>query len=271
MSQKPFKQSLLRICAALSLATTVLAFQAPPGLASPAPRAGTDYVQLPHPVPRVPRDQVVEVFWYNCKHSYQLETPLDDWAARQSPPVRVLRIPAAWSDTPVMLAYARLYYTLDRLGVAQQLALQVFHAVRDEQRDLTTADAATGWASEQGLDADAFRAAYDSPEVTQETQAAPALREEYDVHEMPSVIVGGRYRTSPFLANGGVPGTVPVVDYLFQRARTARPGDLPEAGPGAAPGAGPGAAPGAAPLLRPMADPAAAPAVRPAARPLARR
>ena len=91
---KPFRQSLLRTCAALSLATTVLAFQAPPGLASPAPREGTDYVQLARPVAQVPRDQVVEVFWYDCEHSYQLEQPLDDWAARQSPPVHILRIPA---------------------------------------------------------------------------------------------------------------------------------------------------------------------------------
>jgi len=256
MSHKPFKQSLLRVCAALSLATTVLAFQAPAGLAAPAPREGTDYVQLPRPVAQAPRDQVVEVFWYNCEHSYQLETPLDEWAARQSPPVRVLRIPAAWSNTPIMLAYARLYYTLDRLGVAQQLALQVFHAVRDEQRDLTTVDAAADWASDQGLDADTFRAAYDSPTVVQETQAAPALREEYDVHEMPSVIVGGRYRTSPFLAQGGVPGTVPVVDYLFQRARTARPGVTPLPRPAHRPAGHPRPGPASRPMARPLASPA---------------
>ena len=223
MSHKPFKQSLLRMCAALSLASTLLAFQAPAGAAAPEPREGTEYVQLPQPVTQVSRDQVVEVFWYDCVHSYQLETPLDEWAARQSPPVHVLRIPAAWSNTPVMLAYARLYYTLDRLGVAQQLALPVFHAVYDEQRDLTTVDAAADWAGQQGLDVDAFRAAYNSPQVAEETQDAPALREKYDVHEMPSVIVGGRYRTSPFLAQGGVPGTVPVVDYLYQRAHAADP------------------------------------------------
>jgi protein dithiol oxidoreductase (disulfide-forming) len=253
MNHKPFKQPLLRMCAALGIASTLLAFQAPAGLAAPAPRQGTEYVQLPHPVPHVPRDQVVEVFWYNCEHSYQLETPLDQWAARQNPPVHVLRIPAAWSDTPVMLAYARLYYTLDRLGLAQQLALQVFHAVRDEQRDLTTVDAAADWAAEQGLDADAFRAAYDSPQVAQETQDAPALREEYDVHEMPSVIVGGSYRTSPFLADGGVPGTVPVVDYLYQRAHTARPAARPVAHPHP----GPAPRPHHEPVTRPAAHTAA--------------
>lgn len=246
MSKKPIKQSLLRICAALALATTALAFQAPVGLAEATPRAGAEFVRLPHPVAQAPQQQVVEVFWYGCVHSYELETPLDDWAARQSPPVQVIRIPAAWSNTPVMLAYARLYYTLDRLGQAQQLAIPAFHAVLDEHRALTTEDAATEWASEQGVDPDAFRAAYESPEVVQETAAAPALRESYGVHEMPSVVVGGRYRTSPFLADGGVTGTVPVVDYLYQRARSAAP-----ASPGRTE---------AGPTLRPVAEPALPPA-----------
>ncbi|QMU75392.1 thiol:disulfide interchange protein DsbA/DsbL [Streptacidiphilus sp. PB12-B1b] len=221
--KKPIKQSLLRVCAALTLAAAALALQAPTGRAEAAPRAGVDFVRLPHPVAQAPRQQVVEVFWYGCEHSYQLETPLDDWAARQSPPVHITRIPAAWSNTPVMLAYARLYYTLDRLGAAQQLALPAFHAVLDERRSLTTEDTAADWAAEQGVDPDAFRSAYESAQVQQETEAAPALRESYDVHEMPSVVVGGTYRTSPFLADGGVAGTVPVVDYLYQRARAAAP------------------------------------------------
>ena len=269
MSHKPFKRSLLRMCATLSLASTLLAFQAPAGTAAPEPREGTDYVQLSHPVAQVPQDQVVEVFWYNCVHSYQLETPLDEWAARQSPPVHILRIPAAWSNTPDMLAYARLYYTLDRMGVAQQLVLQVFHAVRDEQRDLTTVDAATEWAAEQGLNADDFRAAYDSPQVAQETQDAPALREKYDVHEMPSVVVGGRYRTSPFLAQGGVPGTVPVVDYLLQRARDDRADDGPLSQPEAYPGRRPPARPAPRPGRRPSTRPVAQPVVQPVNLPLA--
>jgi thiol:disulfide interchange protein DsbA len=233
MSQKPIKHSLPRFLAplaSLAMATALLGLQAPAGRADTAPAAGTDYVQLQEPL-QVPPREVVEVFYYNCPHSYQLETPLDEWAERQK--VTVVRIPAAWSDRQDMLAYARLYYTLDRLGIAQREALAVFHAVRDEHWDLTGADAAADWATQQGIDPAAFRAAYDLPEVWNETVAAPALRERYQVEEMPSVVVGGRYRTSPFLAAGGVDGVVPVVDYLL-RAEP-RPDSRPDQRPDSRP------------------------------------
>ncbi len=212
-----------RSCAALAVAAALVGVPALAGLSAPtaqaaaAPAEGHDYVLLQHPLTGHPQ-QVVEVFSYDCAHSYQMEAALDAWAARQRPALTVERIPAAWPDTPALLAYARLYYALDRMGVAQQLALKVFHTVRDERRPLTTEEAAAEWAGSAGLDEQAFRTAYESPEVQRQAQNAPALRERYEVHEMPSFVIGGRYRTSPFLASGGVAGTLPVVSYLYQRS-----------------------------------------------------
>lgn len=180
-----------------------------------APQAGRDYLALDRPVAGVAPREVVEVFWYNCPHSYQLEQPLDAWAAKNH--VTVRRIPAAWPDHPDMMAYARLYYTLDKLGVAQREALPVFHAVRDEHRDLTQEWSVLDWARGAGLDVAKVKAAYESPQVQQETQDAPALRDRYQVNEMPTVVVGGRYRTSPF-ESGGIKQTVSVLDYLYRRA-----------------------------------------------------
>jgi thiol:disulfide interchange protein DsbA len=215
---------LIRLALAAATCTSLLAAApapVPPGSttsdAAAAPREGAQYVRLAQPVKTSPRE-VVEVFWYNCAHSYQLEQPLDDWAARQNPPVVVRRIPAAWPDKPLMMAYARLFYTLDKLGVAQREAIPVFRAVRDRGMDLTNETAVLSWAGDNGLDPTAVKDAYESRQVWNETQAAPALRDRYQVDEMPSVVVGGTYRTSPFMAPGGVPGTVPVVDYLYRRA-----------------------------------------------------
>lgn len=223
LARTKLRRAALRSCAALAVATALVGTPALTGLSAPtaqataAPAEGHDYVLLQHPLAGHPQ-QVVEVFSYDCAHSYQLEATLDAWAARQRPALTVERIPAAWPDTPALLAYARLYYTLDRMGVAQQLALSVFHTVRDEHQPLTTEEAAAEWAGSAGLDQQAFRSAYESPEVQRQTEDAPALRERYEVHEMPSFVVGGKYRTSPFLASGGVSGTLPVVSYLYQRS-----------------------------------------------------
>ncbi|WP_037605339.1 thiol:disulfide interchange protein DsbA/DsbL [Streptacidiphilus rugosus] len=219
---------LIRLALAAATCTSLLAAAPAPApapasmgsdtsTAAATPAEGAQYVRLAQPVKTSPRE-VVEVFWYNCPHSYQLEQPLDDWAARQNPPVVVRRIPAAWPDKPVMMAYAKLYYTLDKLGVAQREAIPVFRAVRDQGMDLTNETAVLSWAADNGLDPNAVKDAYESQQVADETRAAPALRDKYQVNEMPSVVVGGTYRTSPFMTANGVPGTVPVVDYLYRRA-----------------------------------------------------
>ncbi|WP_042404302.1 thiol:disulfide interchange protein DsbA/DsbL [Streptacidiphilus carbonis] len=212
--RKPLIRALVALCASLAL----LGLQAPAGAAARAvPVAGQQYRQLAHPVAASPRE-VVEVFWYNCAHSYQLAQPLRDWAAQQDPPVTIRYIPAAWPDQPLEMGYARLYYALVKLGVEDQVEQSVFHAVRDEHRNLTDPDTMSEWADSQGIDSQQLLAAWNSPEVQQETQAAPALREKYDVQAMPSVVVGGRYLTDPFMLPDGVAGTVPTVDYLYQHS-----------------------------------------------------
>ena len=213
----PLLRALVAL-AALGASVVLLGLQAPDGAsARTVPAAGVQYQQLAHPVSASPRE-VVEVFWFNCAHSYQLAQPLRDWAAKQDPPVTIRHIPAAWPDQPQEMAYARLYYALDSLGLEDRLEQAVFHAVRDEHWDLTQPDTLSSWADLQGIDSQQLLAAWNSPEVQAETQAAPALREKYDVHEMPSVVVGGRYRTSPFMVPDGVAGTVPTVDYLFKHS-----------------------------------------------------
>lgn len=214
---KTHAKSLFRALAALGLTASLVGLQAPAGSAAAPPQAGVEYAQLTHPVSASPRE-VVEVFWFNCAHSYQLAQPLRDWAARQNPPVTIVHIPAAWADQPAEMAYARLYYTLVKLGLEDSLEQDVFRAVRDQHQDLTQPSVLQDWAAAEGIDPQQLTDAWNSPEVQQETADAPALREHYEVHEMPSIVVGGRYRTSPFMAAGGVDGTLPVVDYLLQHS-----------------------------------------------------
>jgi thiol:disulfide interchange protein DsbA len=187
------------------------------GAASADPKEGEQYFRLKHRVAGVDARQVVEVFWYDCPDSYAFEKPLEDWAARQSPPVKVVRIPAAWTDQPDQLAYARLYYTLDQLGLAEREAIPAFHAVRDQHKDLTTERKVLTWAANQGLDVGAVRTAYRSKAVADAVDAAPALRERYQVVEEPTVVVGGRFRTSP-LQVGSAAETVSVMNHLYRTA-----------------------------------------------------
>ncbi|GGP86314.1 thiol:disulfide interchange protein DsbA/DsbL [Streptomyces melanogenes] len=181
-----------------------------------APKEGVQYLRLAKPAGVDPR-QVAELFSYNCPHSYEIEKPLADWAARQRPPVQVLHIPAVWPNQHDMVAHARLYYTLDQLGLAQQKTLAVFHAVRDLHQDLTTENHVLAWAAGEGLDTASVRKAYESREVSDLVRQAPALRERYQVGEQPTVIVGGRFHTNLSLTRS-VATTISVVDYLYRQS-----------------------------------------------------
>ncbi|MFF4253747.1 thiol:disulfide interchange protein DsbA/DsbL [Streptomyces sp. NPDC001663] len=187
------------------------------GASSGQPKEGVQYKRLAHPVAGVDARQVVELFWYDCPHSYAFEKPLEEWAARQTPAVKVVRIPAVWTDEPDMVAYARLFYTLDRLGIAEQEAIPVFQAVRDRHQRLTTEASVVRWAAREGLDVTAVRTAYKSKEVADAVEKAPALRERYQVDEEPTVVVGGRVHTSPSQA-GSSAEIISVVNYLYRKA-----------------------------------------------------
>lgn len=185
--------------------------------AAPAPPAeGKHYLRIAKPVAVDPHE-VTELFTYNCPHSYEIEKPLAAWAARQVPAVKVRHIPAVWPGQHDMIAHARLYYTLERLGVADQKALAVFHAVRDLHQDLTTEAHVLAWADGQNLDVNAVRRAYESREVADLVRMAPALRERYQVGEQPTLVVGGSYYTSPTMTRN-IDLTISVVDYLYHRA-----------------------------------------------------
>ncbi|MCD0484463.1 thiol:disulfide interchange protein DsbA/DsbL [Streptacidiphilus sp. ASG 303] len=212
----------LRTRAAAVLAALAAALCPAAATAAGAPPQGYVRLDRPQAVDRPGGREAVEFFWYDCRHSQRLERPLAAWAARQPRDVRLRRVPAVWpGGDRVMTAHARLYYTLERLGLVDRLQAAAFHAVRDLHRDLTTEASAAAWAREQGVDGARFRRAYASAEVRRETREAPALMARYAVPELPSVVVQGRYRTAPTLA-GGVEGMVPVVDRLVRRAAPRR-------------------------------------------------
>ncbi|MGF1430460.1 thiol:disulfide interchange protein DsbA/DsbL [Kitasatospora sp. LaBMicrA B282] len=184
------------------------------------------YVKLQHPQalhdPATGKVEVVEVFWYGCQHSQLLEQPLEDWAAKHAQDVVLRRLPAVWpgeSDQTVERAHARLFFTLDRLGQVPRLQRAVFHAVRDEGRDLTTESAAADWAATQGVDRQGFTAAYESDQVKQEVAAAPDDFKRYEITELPSAVVQGRFLTYPTRTNG-VQGMPQVMDRLVDQARS---------------------------------------------------
>ncbi|WP_327074782.1 thiol:disulfide interchange protein DsbA/DsbL [Kitasatospora purpeofusca] len=191
------------------------------------PREGAQYVRLDHPQPvrESARTEAIEFFWYDCGHSQQLEQPLQAWTERHRADVDLRRVPAIWQgsrEETAQRGHARLYYTLERLGLVERLQAAAFRAVHTNEQDVTTEDTATDWALRQGVDQQAFREAYRSEDTLRAVDEAAALFVRYGINELPTVVVQGEYRTSPTNA-GGVEAMPEVMDHLVGQEQQRHP------------------------------------------------
>jgi protein dithiol oxidoreductase (disulfide-forming) len=184
-------------------------------------REGVEYRDIaPQPVPPGPKVEVVEFFWYGCPHCNLLQPFLEQWLKKKPADVEFRRVPAIFRQSWV--PHARLFYTLETLGELERLHQAVYRAIHTENRSLNSADSATDWAVQNGIDKAKFIAAYDAPEVAKKVEQAIAQTRSYRIEGTPSVVVDGRYVTSSSMSDTYA-GVIVIVDDLVRLARERRP------------------------------------------------
>ncbi|MER6399792.1 thiol:disulfide interchange protein DsbA/DsbL [Kitasatospora sp. NPDC001603] len=222
-------KSLLRSTVLLAVATGIAASPVQAGAATThqPSREGSQSVRVDQlkPVRESARTEAVEFFWYDCGHSQQLEQPLQAWAEKHRSDVNLRRVPAIWPGSPeerTQRGHARLYYTLERLGLVERLQTSAFRAVHTDDKDLTTEDTTTDWAVRQGVDERTFRDAYRSDDVRRAVDDAAAMFVQNKINELPTVIVQGEERTTPTRA-GGVSAMPDALDRLVEQDQQRHP------------------------------------------------
>lgn len=181
-----------------------------------AAQAGKDYqvINPPQPVEVAGKVEVIEFFSYACPHCNHLEPSLEGWSAKLPPNVQVKRVPVTFGRTE-WVALAKLYYTLEVMGVVDKMNGKVFQAIHDQHVNLTTGEACTDWAAKQGLDPKKFADVFNSFGVQAKLQRANMKAQTYAVDGVPTLIVDGRFRTSPAMA-GGNEGALETTDELIK-------------------------------------------------------
>ncbi len=150
--------------------------------------------------------EVNEVFWYGCSHCYALDPVLEEWKKQKPDFIEFVRIPVIWG--PTQRQHAKLFYTLQKLGRLEDLHSKVFDAIHQGGKPLaggTDADARAqqlAFLKENGVSEKDFNAAYDSPEVEANVDAAYKATSHYEVASVPTMIVAGQYSTSVSQAGG---------------------------------------------------------------------
>jgi len=181
---------------AAGLAATVVSTAA---FASPTdPKSGVEYVTLaqPQPVQAVGKKvEVIEFFMYHCPHCNALEPSFEQWVKKQGDNIVLKRVhlPFTGPNDPE----AHLYLTLEALGKVDQMHAKVFKAVHVDRIRLNQDAAIIDWVSKNGIDRATFVNAWNSFGVMTKLHRLPQIVEAYKVDSVPTVVIDGKYQTSP--------------------------------------------------------------------------
>jgi thiol:disulfide interchange protein DsbA len=190
---------LLRLAAACLLAAAVSGS----AFASPAnPQNGVDYITLaqPQPVQAVGKKvEVIEFFMYHCPVCNGLEAGFEEWVKKQGDRIQVRRIHMPY--TGAADPEAHLYLTLEALGRLDDMHAKVFNAVHQQRIRLNQDAAIIDWASKNGIDRASFLGAWNSFGVQARLRGLERVIASYQVESVPTIIVDGKYMTSPSMAH----------------------------------------------------------------------
>ena len=179
---------------------------------------GFDYRVLPitQPIDAKGKVEVIEFFWYGCPHCYEFEPELKGWIKRQNKDVVFKKVPIAFREE--LMPHIQLFYALETLGKGDALNDKVMFAMHRENKRLLNENEIADWVAAQGVDRNAFLAAYRSFAVLSKARAANQLGNAYRIDGVPTVAVQGKYITSPSIA-GSRAKAVNVMDFLVNKVR----------------------------------------------------
>lgn len=179
---------------------------------------GFDYRILPiaQPVDTKGKVEVIEFFWYGCPHCYDFEPELSSWVKRQPKDVVFKRVPVAFRDD--FMPHSQLFYALEAMGKGDALNEKVMYAMHKENKRLLTEPEIADWVASQGIDRNTFLATYRSFAVISKARAAKQMAEAYRIDGVPTIVMQGKYVTSPSIA-GTKAKAILVMDYLEDKIR----------------------------------------------------
>ena len=187
-------------------------------LAQGAPVEGRDYARLaqPLPMPATGKVEVVEFFGYWCPHCNAFEPTLDAWSRKLPADVLFKRVPVAFSAPQE--PYAKIFYTLEAMGLLEQMHRKVFAAIHVQRQHLEKDSEILDFMKANGVDSAKFSEIYKSFTVASKFKQGRQLADAYRIDGVPTLGIHGRFFTSPSLA-GGSEQALKVTDQLIQRAR----------------------------------------------------
>ena len=165
---------------------------------------GADYTRIipPQPTNSADKIEVVEVFSYGCSHCFRFEPQLERWKKKLADDVDFTYMPAIFRSRggafdPTMEVYAQAYYAAEALGVLDKVHMAFFNTIHVDKKPLNSHAAVLKVVEANGVDGKRFEKALTSFSVAAKVRRAKELIGRYRVQATPSMVVNGKYLTSP--------------------------------------------------------------------------
>jgi thiol:disulfide interchange protein DsbA len=160
--------------------------------------------------------EVLEFFSYACPSCFQFDSFIEAWKAKQGPEVSFRRIPVPFLMSAEL--FQRSYFALESMGALAAGHARIFNAVHIERQRLSKPEEVAQVVAKAGVDSDKFQQAYSSFGVAGRVAQAQRLAQAYRIEGVPTLVVQGRWTTSPSMARGN-PEALAVLDHLVGLAR----------------------------------------------------
>jgi len=157
---------------------------------------GTHYMRLSPTQPTSSNPdqvEVAEIFWYGCPHCFNFDPYLERWQTTKPDYVSFVRVPAVWNS--LLQLHARAFYTAEALGKGAEMHSAFFSEIHERANMLDSEAKLQEFFGRFGIDAAAFKAAFDSFAVQAKLQRADELSRRYRIQSVPTIIVNGKYTT----------------------------------------------------------------------------
>ena len=183
---------------------------------------GKNYFRLksPQPVETGKKIEVLEFFSYGCPHCADLDPELQAWQKTLPADVAFRRVPVMFQERWVGLA--KVFFTLEALGVDDRMTPEVFVAVHKNGIQLWNDKTFFDWAASKGLDRKKVEEMYGSFAINGKVNRAKQLAQAYNVQSVPMVVVDGKFTTASDKV-GSHAAMPAALNELIAKARAERP------------------------------------------------
>ena len=146
--------------------------------------------------------EVAELFWYGCPHCFHLEPTMLEYQKEKSDNVYFRRVPATLN--PDWVVHAKAYYIGRLLDAdnSKQMHKKIFDAIHKQRRRLMDDESIKSFFVSQGFSEEEFDNAANSMEVQAKIKTATEYSTASQATGVPTLIVNGKYMTSPTMAQG---------------------------------------------------------------------